>query len=40
MITLGWIVVILLFVIGMVGAVYPILPGVLAIYAAFLSMAG
>ncbi len=35
MITLGWIVVILLFVIGMVGAVYPILPGVLAIYAAF-----
>lgn len=35
MITLGWIVVILLFVVGMVGAVYPILPGVLAIYAAF-----
>lgn len=35
MITLGWIVVILLFVIGMVGAVYPILPGVLAIYAAY-----
>lgn len=35
MITLGWIVVILLFIVGMVGAVYPILPGVLAIYAAF-----
>ncbi|WNR45622.1 DUF456 domain-containing protein [Paenibacillus roseipurpureus] len=35
MITFGWIVVILLFVIGMVGAVYPILPGVLAIYGAF-----
>lgn len=35
MTTLGWIVVILLFVVGMVGAVYPILPGVLAIYAAY-----
>ena len=35
MITLGWIVVILLFVVGMVGAVYPVLPGVLAIYGAF-----
>ncbi|GFN31224.1 DUF456 domain-containing protein [Paenibacillus xylaniclasticus] len=32
---IGWIVVILLFVIGMAGAVYPILPGVVAIYAAF-----
>ncbi|MBD0383451.1 DUF456 domain-containing protein [Paenibacillus sedimenti] len=32
---LGWILVILLFVVGMVGAVYPVLPGVLAIYGAF-----
>ncbi|MGO4373756.1 DUF456 domain-containing protein [Paenibacillus sp. 2TAB19] len=32
---LGWILVVLLFVIGMAGTVYPILPGVLAIYAAF-----
>lgn len=35
MITLAWSLVILLFVVGMVGAVYPVLPGVLAIYAAF-----
>ncbi|MVP01748.1 DUF456 domain-containing protein [Paenibacillus lutrae] len=35
MVILGWILIILLFVIGMVGAVYPILPGALAIYAAF-----
>lgn len=32
---LGWILVILLFVIGMAGAIYPILPGALAIYGAF-----
>ncbi|WP_219835894.1 DUF456 domain-containing protein [Paenibacillus sp. R14(2021)] len=31
----GWIIVIILFVVGMAGAVYPILPGALAIYAAF-----
>ncbi|WP_068773913.1 DUF456 domain-containing protein [Paenibacillus sp. FJAT-26967] len=35
MVILGWSLIILLFVIGMVGAVYPILPGALAIYAAF-----
>lgn len=32
---IGWIIVIALFVIGMAGAVYPVLPGALAIYAAF-----
>ncbi|MNO25126.1 hypothetical protein D3C76_149580 [compost metagenome] len=32
---LGWIVVIALFAIGMAGAIYPVLPGVLAIYFAF-----
>ncbi len=32
---LGWFIVIALFIVGMLGAVYPILPGVLAIYAAF-----
>ncbi|WP_029192216.1 DUF456 domain-containing protein [Paenibacillus harenae] len=32
---LGWVLVVLLFVVGMAGAVYPILPGALAIYAAF-----
>ncbi len=32
---LGWILVIALFVIGMAGAVYPVLPGVLAVYFAF-----
>lgn len=32
---LGWVLVIALFIIGMLGAVYPVLPGVLAIYAAF-----
>lgn len=32
---LGWILVILLFVVGMAGAIYPILPGALAIYLAF-----
>ncbi|UJF32292.1 DUF456 domain-containing protein [Paenibacillus hexagrammi] len=35
MVVTGWILVILLFVVGMVGAVYPVLPGVLAIYGAF-----
>ncbi|WP_139991921.1 DUF456 domain-containing protein [Paenibacillus paridis] len=32
---LGWSLVILLFVVGMAGAIYPILPGALAIYGAF-----
>jgi len=32
---LGWTLVIILFVIGMAGTIYPILPGALAIYAAF-----
>lgn len=32
---LGWIIVIALFAIGMAGAVFPVLPGVLAIYLAF-----
>ncbi|MCA0755551.1 DUF456 family protein [Paenibacillus sp. N4] len=32
---LGWIIIVLLFAVGMAGAVYPILPGALAIYAAF-----
>ncbi|MEK4046972.1 DUF456 family protein [Paenibacillus sp. FSL H8-0048] len=32
---LGWILIIALFAIGMAGAVYPILPGALAIYLAF-----
>lgn len=32
---IGWILVVLLFGIGMAGAIFPILPGVLAIYAAF-----
>ncbi|WP_138754744.1 DUF456 domain-containing protein [Paenibacillus sinopodophylli] len=31
----GWILVVLLFVVGMAGAIYPILPGALAIYGAF-----
>ncbi|WP_106766899.1 DUF456 domain-containing protein [Paenibacillus faecalis] len=31
---LGWIIVIALFVVGMAGAIYPILPGVVAIYLA------
>jgi uncharacterized protein YqgC (DUF456 family) len=31
----GWLIVIILFIIGMVGAVYPLLPGTLAIYFAF-----
>jgi uncharacterized protein YqgC (DUF456 family) len=35
MIITAWIIVIALFVIGMVGAVYPVLPGAVAIYAAF-----
>ncbi|WP_424766399.1 DUF456 domain-containing protein [Paenibacillus sp. sgz302251] len=32
---IGWVLVILLFVVGMAGAIYPILPGALAIYGAF-----
>ncbi|ULL18219.1 DUF456 domain-containing protein [Paenibacillus sp. H1-7] len=35
MVIAAWTIVILLFVIGMAGAVYPVLPGALAIYAAF-----
>ena len=35
MVMVGWVLVIALFVIGMLGAVYPVLPGVLAVYAAF-----
>jgi len=35
MTTLAWILVIALFAIGLAGAVYPVLPGVFAIYAAF-----
>ncbi|GIO11150.1 hypothetical protein J19TS2_07050 [Cohnella xylanilytica] len=31
----GWVIIVALFVVGMAGAVYPILPGALAIYAAF-----
>ncbi|ALS26749.1 DUF456 family protein [Paenibacillus cisolokensis] len=31
----AWIIVVLLFAIGMAGAIYPVLPGALAIYAAF-----
>ncbi|MFC7749874.1 DUF456 domain-containing protein [Paenibacillus thermoaerophilus] len=32
---LGWALIVLLFAVGMLGAVYPVLPGALAIYAAF-----
>ncbi|BBI35119.1 DUF456 domain-containing protein [Cohnella abietis] len=32
---LGWLIIVALFVVGMAGAIYPILPGALAIYAAF-----
>lgn len=32
---LGWILVVGLFIVGMAGAVYPVLPGVLAVYFAF-----
>ncbi|WP_213486803.1 DUF456 domain-containing protein [Thermobacillus xylanilyticus] len=32
---LAWIIVVVLFIVGMAGSVYPILPGALAIYAAF-----
>lgn len=32
---IGWILIVALFAVGMAGAVYPVLPGVLAIYAAF-----
>lgn len=32
---LAWILIVALFVVGMAGAIYPILPGALAIYAAF-----
>lgn len=32
---LGWVLVIVLFAVGMAGTVYPVLPGALAVYAAF-----
>lgn len=32
---LGWLLIIILFAVGMAGAVYPLLPGALAIYSAF-----
>ncbi|WP_240419306.1 DUF456 domain-containing protein [Paenibacillus periandrae] len=35
MLITAWIIVILLFIIGMIGAVYPIFPGAIAIFAAF-----
>ncbi|OAB48183.1 DUF456 domain-containing protein [Paenibacillus antarcticus] len=35
MVLLGWILIIALFAVGLAGAVYPILPGALAIYLAF-----
>ncbi|PUA39572.1 DUF456 domain-containing protein [Paenibacillus elgii] len=35
MLIAAWIIVIILFLVGMAGAVYPVLPGALAIYAAF-----
>lgn len=37
---LGWILIIALFAVGLAGAVYPILPGALAIYLAFLYTGG
>lgn len=40
MVILGWILIIALFAVGLAGAVYPILPGALAIYLAFLYTAG
>lgn len=40
MLWLGWTLIIALFVIGMAGAVFPILPGVLAVYAAFFVYGG
>ncbi|MBU7314455.1 MULTISPECIES: DUF456 domain-containing protein [Paenibacillus] len=35
MLIAAWIIVVILFLVGMAGAVYPVLPGALAIYAAF-----
>ncbi|MDO3675524.1 DUF456 domain-containing protein [Paenibacillus ehimensis] len=35
MLIAAWIIIVVLFLIGMAGAVYPVLPGALAIYAAF-----
>lgn len=32
---IGWLLIVVLFVVGMAGAIFPILPGALAIYAAF-----
>jgi uncharacterized protein YqgC (DUF456 family) len=37
---IGWTLIILLFLVGMAGTIYPILPGVVAIYAAFLVYGG
>jgi uncharacterized protein len=36
MIIAAWVIIVVLFVVGMAGAVYPVLPGALAIYAAFI----
>lgn len=36
----GWTLVVLLFLVGMAGTVYPVLPGVLAVYAAFFVYGG
>jgi uncharacterized protein YqgC (DUF456 family) len=33
---IGWFLIILLFILGMAGAIYPVLPGVIAVYGAFL----
>ncbi|SCW31036.1 hypothetical protein SAMN04487970_1002132 [Paenibacillus tianmuensis] len=35
MVIAAWIIIVVLFLVGMAGAVYPVLPGALAIYAAF-----
>ncbi|KPV55227.1 membrane protein [Paenibacillus sp. A3] len=35
MLIAAWIIIVILFLVGMAGAVYPVLPGALAIYAAF-----
>lgn len=32
---LGWVLIVLLFILGMAGTIYPILPGAVAVYAAF-----
>jgi uncharacterized protein YqgC (DUF456 family) len=35
MVILAWVLIVVLFIVGMLGTIYPILPGVLAIYGAF-----